>query len=108
VIQALKGKISAPQAWPSFCSEVSFKPVDFVTKQLLDDLFAFTDLQSSDGSALLIERNMVARDIFTPAGLGHVPPENAFTARMRTCRISKVQAGERVLERRGGFLRSAN
>ena len=82
--------------------------LDFVTKPLLDDLFAFADLQRSDGSALLIERNMVARDIFTPAGLGHVLSENALTARMRTQRISRAQASERVQERRGGFLWSAN
>jgi hypothetical protein len=51
-------------------SEISFKPVDFVAKPPLKDLFGLGGIQSGDGSALRIERNMVTRDIFAFARLG--------------------------------------
>ena len=67
---------------PVLNSEFSFKPVDFVAKPPLEDLFGLRGIQSGDSSALLIERNMVTRDIFVFARLGDVLHENAFSARM--------------------------
>ena len=61
-----------------------FKPVDFVAKPPFEGLFGLGGIQSGDGSAVLIERNMVARDVFAFARLGDVPHENAFSARMST------------------------
>src|ERR1039457_5860592 len=83
--------------------EFSFKPVDFVAKPPLEDLFGLGGIQSGDRSARRIERNMVTRDIFALARLGDVLHENAFGARMSTRRIAEIQAGQRVLERRCGF-----
>jgi len=65
-------------------SEFSFKPVDFVPEPPLENLFALAGIQTGDGSALLIKRNMVTRDIFALARLGDVLHENAFRARMTT------------------------
>ena len=70
--------------YPHLTASSSFKPVDFVAKPPLEDLFASAGIQSGDGSALLIERNMVTRNIFALAGLGNVLHENAFSARMTT------------------------
>jgi len=64
--------------------EFSFKPVDFVAKPLLENLFGLGGIQSGDSSALLIERNVVTRDIFASARLGDVLHENAFRAGMTT------------------------
>ena len=65
-------------------SEFAFKPVDFLAKPALEDLFGIGAIQSGDGSALPIERNMVTRDIFAFARLGDELHENAFRARMST------------------------
>jgi hypothetical protein len=65
-------------------SEFCFKPVDFVAKPPLEDLFALGSIQSGDSAALLIERNMVTGDIFAFARLGDVLHENALGARMST------------------------
>jgi hypothetical protein len=67
---------------PVLNSELSFKPVDFVPKPPLEDFLGLGGIQSGDGSALPIERNMVTRDIFGFARLGDVLHENAFSARM--------------------------
>ena len=69
---------------PVLNSEFSFKPGDFVAKPPPEDLFGLGGIQSGDSSALLIERNMVTRDIFAFVRLGEVLHENAFSARMST------------------------
>jgi hypothetical protein len=48
-------------ASPALNSEFSFKPVDFVAKPPLEDLFGLGGIQGGDSSAFLIERNMVTR-----------------------------------------------
>jgi hypothetical protein len=55
-----------------------------VAKPPLENLFGLGGIQGGDSSALLIERNMVTRDIFAFARLGDVLHENAFSARMST------------------------
>jgi hypothetical protein len=72
------------QLQPALTSDVGFKPADLDAKPPLEDLFGLGTLQSGDSSVLLIERNMVTRDIFVFARLGDVLHENAFSARMRT------------------------
>ena len=62
----------------------SFKPGDFVAKPALEDFFGPGGIQSGDSSTLLIERDMVTRDIFAFVGLRDVLHENAFSARMST------------------------
>jgi len=69
---------------PVLNSEFSFEPVDFVAKPPLEDFFGLGGIQSGDSSALLIERNMVTRDIFAFVRLGDVLHENTFSARMST------------------------
>jgi hypothetical protein len=73
--------------------EFSLKPVNFVAKPLLEDLFAFGGIHGGDSSALGIQRNVVARHIFAFARLGDVLHKNAFSARMSAERIAKIQAG---------------
>jgi hypothetical protein len=97
-----------PNPPPSCSRELSFKPADFAAKPLLEDLQALTFIQSSDGSALLIEWDVVARNIFASIRLRDVLHENTFTARMTTQRISEIQAGERVLEGRCGLVWRTN
>jgi hypothetical protein len=75
----------------SFISELAFKPIDFVSEPLFEDLFALAGIHRGDRSVLAIEWNVVARDIFTPARLGNILHENALTTRMGTQWISKVQ-----------------
>jgi len=65
-------------------SEFSFKPVDFLAKPPFENLFGLCGIESSDSSALLIERNMVIRDLFAFARLGNVLHQNAFRAGMTT------------------------
>ena len=55
-----------------------------------------------------IQRNMVARDIFAFARLGDVLHENALRTRVSTRRIAEIQASQRVLEGRRGFVWRTN
>jgi hypothetical protein len=84
-------------------SEFDFKPVDFVAKPPLENLFGIGAIQSGDGSTLPIERNMVTGDILALARLGDVVHENALRAGMSTQRTAEIQAGQRALEKRCGF-----
>lgn len=65
-------------------SRLPLKLGDFVAKPPLEGLFALGGIQSGDGSAFLIERDMVTRDVFAFVGLRDVLRENAFSARMST------------------------
>lgn len=51
-------------------SEFSFKPTDFFAQPPREHLLGLGSIQSSDRSALPIERNMVTRDVFVLARLG--------------------------------------
>jgi len=86
ISSAIKGPrdVSSPAFFEVLTREFFFKPVDFLAKPPFENLFALGGIQCSDSSALLIERNMVTRDIFAFTRLGNVLHENAFRARMTT------------------------
>jgi len=88
--------------------EILFKPVNFSSEPLLQNLLALARIEGRYRSAFMIEWNMVTRNIFGFAGLWNILPEDALPARMAPQRIAKVQAGERVLERRCGLVRRTN
>ena len=79
-----------------------------MAKPLLEGLVGLGGSQRGDSAFLLIERNMMTGNVLTFAGLGDVLHETAFSTGMSACRIAKIQAGQRVLERRRCFMRRTN
>jgi hypothetical protein len=114
---AIESKLAHPgcgndarQSFPEVSSsrEFSFEPVDFAAEPLLEDLLAIAWIQAGDCSALMIERDMVTRNIFSFAGLWNVLNEEALAAWMTPQWIAEIQAGERVPEWRCGFVWRTN
>jgi hypothetical protein len=87
------GRAGTPSRQSVLNGEFSFKPVDFVSKPPLEDLFALGGIQGGDRPALRIQRDMVTRQIFGFARLWNVLHENTFRALMGTGWIAEIQAG---------------
>src|ERR1019366_5124053 len=92
----------------SSSGEFLFEPVDFAAEPLFDCLLTLAWIQVGDRSTFLIERNVVTRNVFGLAGLWNVLHEDALIARMTPKWITEIQAGERILERRCGFVWRTN